>query len=94
MDQVLEIFAGNEGFLDDLPVEEVRPFLNGFVGYIRESHEGIYAEMLASRQLEGTLAKRLRFVTGEYKESEYTADLRARRKAKLTGEIADSQVSD
>ena len=37
-DQVIEIFAGTQGFLDDIPVERVRAFLVDLREYIRSEH--------------------------------------------------------
>jgi F-type H+-transporting ATPase subunit alpha len=37
-DQVIEIYAGTQGFLDDLPVEKVRAFLADLCGYVKSQH--------------------------------------------------------
>ena len=37
-DQVIEIYAGTQGFLDDLPVEKVRGFLVDLRSYIKSQH--------------------------------------------------------
>ena len=42
-DQVVVIFAGTQGFLDDLPLDKVRDFLGGLRDYLKASH----AELLA-----------------------------------------------
>ena len=40
--QVVSIWIANEGYLDDVPVEDVRRFENEFLDYLQTSHSGIY----------------------------------------------------
>jgi F-type H+/Na+-transporting ATPase subunit alpha len=40
--QVVSLWAGNEGYLDDVPVEDVRRFESEFLDEIGRSHAGIY----------------------------------------------------
>jgi F-type H+/Na+-transporting ATPase subunit alpha len=40
--QVVSLWAGNEGYLDDVPVEDVRRFESEFLDDIARSHGGIY----------------------------------------------------
>jgi F-type H+/Na+-transporting ATPase subunit alpha len=40
--QVVSVWAGNEGYLDDVPVEDVRRFETEFLEEIQVSHSGIY----------------------------------------------------
>jgi len=40
--QVVAIWAGNEGHLDDVPLEDVRRFETEFLDEIQRSHAGIY----------------------------------------------------
>jgi F-type H+/Na+-transporting ATPase subunit alpha len=40
--QVVAIWIANEGFLDDVPVEDVRRFEADFLDYLQTSHAGIY----------------------------------------------------
>jgi F-type H+-transporting ATPase subunit alpha len=44
-EQVVSIFAGTEGVLDDLPVREVRRFENELLEWFRTRHAGILAEI-------------------------------------------------
>ncbi len=41
--QVVSVWAGTGGFLDDVPVEDVRRFESEFLDFIQLSHAGIYA---------------------------------------------------
>ncbi len=40
--QVVSVWAGTEGYLDDVPVEDVRRFEGEFLDEIQRSHQGIY----------------------------------------------------
>ncbi|MCX4470310.1 ATP synthase subunit alpha [Micromonospora sp. MW-13] len=42
-DQVVSVWAGTEGKLDDIPVGEVRRFEGEFLQYLRHKHEGVLA---------------------------------------------------
>ncbi len=37
-DQIISIFAATNGYLDDLPVEQVRPFETGLLAYVHETY--------------------------------------------------------
>ena len=39
--QVLIIYAGTNGFLDDLPVEQCRPFEDGLYRFVENAHPGL-----------------------------------------------------
>src|SRR6202020_541163 len=41
--QVVAVWVGNEGYLDDVPVEDVRRFENEFLNELERSDAGIYA---------------------------------------------------
>src|ERR1700722_10647110 len=41
--QVVSVWMGNEGYLDDVPVEDVRRFETEFLAELQRSDEGIYA---------------------------------------------------
>jgi F-type H+/Na+-transporting ATPase subunit alpha len=47
-EQVLVIFAGTKGYLDDIPVVDVRRFESELIEYIRSTHGGLLAEIKTS----------------------------------------------
>jgi F-type H+/Na+-transporting ATPase subunit alpha len=56
-EQVVSIWAGGSGYLDDVPVEDVGRFETDFLDYLRRSHEGILQAIRESLQLsEDTVA--------------------------------------
>jgi len=82
IDQVIAIYAGNAGFLDDLPVEEVDHFEAGLLAYVKENHRDFYDELEADRTLEADRKKRLRLIITECKEGPYLRQQKERRKDK------------
>ncbi|MEU4770697.1 F0F1 ATP synthase subunit alpha [Micromonospora sp. NPDC023644] len=44
-EQVVSVWAGTEGKLDDIPVGEVRRFESEFLQYLRHKHEGVLASI-------------------------------------------------
>lgn len=46
-DQVVSVWAGVEGKLDDIPVGEIRRFESEFLQYLRHKHEGVLGQIAA-----------------------------------------------
>jgi F-type H+-transporting ATPase subunit alpha len=65
-DQVLSIFAGNQGFLDPVPISEVRPWLDGMLAYVREKKREIWQKITDTKNLDDETASSLRDALGEY----------------------------
>ncbi|MCI1665707.1 MAG: F0F1 ATP synthase subunit alpha [Atopobiaceae bacterium] len=66
VDQITSIFAGNEEFLDDMPVEDVLPFRDGLVDYMKASHPNV-RDLLREGKISDELAERLRGHIASYK---------------------------
>ena len=47
-EEVVSVWAGTEGKLDDIPVAEIRRFETEFLAYLRHSHAGILATIAAN----------------------------------------------
>ena len=58
--QVVSIWLGTTGELDDVPVEDVRRFEREFLDYLDRSHEGIYGAILSTGKLEDTTVESLK----------------------------------
>lgn len=71
IEHVIAIFAGNSGFLDDLPVEEVGQFEQGLTEYIRANYDVFYNELCQQMTLGPQRQKRLRFIIRQYAHDEY-----------------------
>jgi F-type H+-transporting ATPase subunit alpha len=67
-DQVLSIFAGNQGFLDPVPVAEVRPWLDGMLAFVREKKREIWQKITETKNLDDETASSLRDALSEYQK--------------------------
>ncbi|WP_027364369.1 F0F1 ATP synthase subunit alpha [Desulfotruncus alcoholivorax] len=68
-DQVISIFAGTRGFLDDLPVEQVLPFEDGLIKFIKNNKADVRKELSEKQEITKDLEEKLRAAIKEYKES-------------------------
>ena len=66
-EQVISIFAGANGFLDDLPVSEVLKFEAALLKHIQGEHPEILEELDRTRDLSKELAEKLRTVLRDFK---------------------------
>jgi F-type H+-transporting ATPase subunit alpha len=65
--QVAIIFAGTNGYLDDLPATSVRPFEQGFYGYLDKEYADLMHELRAKYELTDTAEQKLRKAIEAYK---------------------------
>jgi F-type H+-transporting ATPase subunit alpha len=66
-DQVISIFAGTNGFLDDVPVAKVRLFEEELLEYFTEKHPDIQREIVSKGKLDEELTIKLRETIGSFK---------------------------
>jgi F-type H+-transporting ATPase subunit alpha len=66
-EQVMIIFAGTQGYLDDIPVELVRAFEEGFHPFMREKYPEIGEKIRREKQLDADTEASLRRAIEEYK---------------------------
>ncbi len=67
-DQIITIFVGAGGYLDDLPVEEIHAFADGVLTYVKSVHKDFFKEFVEDMTLPDERAKRLDFIIDEYKQ--------------------------
>jgi F-type H+/Na+-transporting ATPase subunit alpha len=65
--QVVIIFAGTKGHLDDLPVEQCRKFEEELYRYIDNSNRGLWEEIRTKKALDDALTAKLTDVIKEFK---------------------------
>jgi len=65
--QVLSIFAGVHGFLDDLPLTQVRPFEDGLQNYVDNAAPHLLAEIREKKEISSDLKTALLEAIGEFK---------------------------
>jgi F-type H+-transporting ATPase subunit alpha len=63
--QILIIYAGTNGFLDDLPVEQCRPFEEGLSRFVENAHPGLLPAIREKKNLDDDLKSKM---TGAIKE--------------------------
>ena len=49
--QVVSVWAGTSGYLDDVPIEDIRRFEDEFLGTLGRKHQGIYDSISATGEL-------------------------------------------
>jgi F-type H+-transporting ATPase subunit alpha len=65
--QVVSVWAGTGGYLDDVPVEEVRRFEDEFLDYLQRSHDGVYASIRETGELTDDTATTLKDAVEEFR---------------------------
>src|SRR5206468_6557583 len=53
--QIMIIYAGTKGYLDDLPVESCRKFEEGLYGFIDNAHRNLWEEIRTKKALDDDL---------------------------------------
>ena len=66
--QILIIFAGTNGFLDDLPVDQCRPFEAELYRFVENAHPGILTTIREKKIIDDALKAQLNAVIAECKQ--------------------------
>jgi len=66
--QILIIFAGTSGFLDDLPVEQVRPFEAELYKFVDTAYSGLLRTIMEKKVLDDSLKAEMSKVIKECKQ--------------------------
>ena len=67
--QIAIIFAGTNGFLDDLKVDQIRAFEDGLYKYLDSSQAALLGDIVSKKTLDDDLKNRLKAALKEYKDS-------------------------
>jgi F-type H+-transporting ATPase subunit alpha len=65
--QIVIIFAGTQGYLDDLPVEQCGKFEQEFYRFIDNAHRGLWEEIRTKKALDDELRGKLKAAVEEFK---------------------------
>jgi F-type H+-transporting ATPase subunit alpha len=65
--QIAVIFAGTNGFLDDLAVEDCLPFERALYDFMDSSYPALGKELVEKKQLDDALRREIRNMLGEFK---------------------------
>ncbi len=80
VDQILSIFAGTKGFLDRVPVNEVREWERGFLEFIHSKKKSLWDQIDQTKDLDNQLEQEIRAALKEFNE-QYLAASQATAKA-------------
>jgi F-type H+-transporting ATPase subunit alpha len=64
--QMVVLFAGTQGYLDDLQVSDIRAFEDGLYKFFAASQDALLADLTAKKQLDDDLRNRLHAALKEY----------------------------
>jgi F-type H+-transporting ATPase subunit alpha len=67
--QVVSVWAGTNGYLDDVPVGDVARFEDDFLDYLQRSHDGVYAAIRETGELTDDTATTLKDAIEEFRRS-------------------------
>jgi F-type H+-transporting ATPase subunit alpha len=73
--QIAIIFAGTQGYLDDLPVEQCRKFEDEIYRFIDNAHPSLWNEIRTKKVLDHELRDKLGATVEEFK-ARFVADLK------------------
>ncbi len=67
--EVMVIYAGTQGFLDDVPVNRVQEFQNSFLQYVDTSHAGLRESLAAKKELTPEIEGQLKQALTDFKST-------------------------
>jgi F-type H+-transporting ATPase subunit alpha len=66
-DQTISIYAGTQGFLDDVPVTSVRAFESGLLKHFQNVAKPVWDELFQKKALDADLEKKLKDEISKFK---------------------------
>jgi F-type H+-transporting ATPase subunit alpha len=67
-DQVLSIYAGVNGFLDDVPIDKVQQFESDFLHYVAQHHQDIRKEITSISKIDDKVGGKLKDILKAFKQ--------------------------
>lgn len=68
-DQVLSIFSGVNGFLDNVPVNKIREFEHNLLAFIKEKYPNIREDIVTKKKIDDEFGGTLKSIISEFKTS-------------------------
>jgi len=68
-DQVLSIFAGVNGFIDNVPVNKIREFEHDLQAFVKEKHANIRENVVTKKKIDDEFGGQLKQIITEFKKS-------------------------
>lgn len=66
-EQVVAIYTGTQGYLDDVAIEQVQSFVAGLLAFVREERPGVLSRLQATGDLDDETERGLRAAIEEYR---------------------------
>ncbi|HEX9742094.1 MAG TPA: F0F1 ATP synthase subunit alpha, partial [Nitrospiraceae bacterium] len=67
-DQVISIYAGTQGFLDDVPVDKVRQFEEDLLHYVTQHHPELRKEIVSLSKIDDAVGAKLKQMMTAFKQ--------------------------
>lgn len=67
-DQIMVLFAGTQGYLDDIPVEAIKKFESEFLGFIRDKKADVRNELKEKKAIDDEMRAKLVSAIEEFKK--------------------------
>jgi F-type H+-transporting ATPase subunit alpha len=91
-DQIVSIFAGAKGFLDDLPLKQVQPFEAALLKHVNDEYPERTKEVTDTGELSEELAEKLQTVIKDFKAQWVAQSKTAKAETPATGEPKSASV--
>jgi F-type H+-transporting ATPase subunit alpha len=72
--QVVSIWLGTQGYLDDVPVADVQRFEKEFLDYVGRNASDIYEKVVTASKIEGDLLEQMERAVSDFKEGFQTSE--------------------
>lgn len=67
-EQIIVLYAGTRGYIDDIPLESVKDFESKLINYVRDKHSYLIEEIGVKKELVPELEEKIKKVIIEFKE--------------------------
>ena len=65
--QIVVVFAGVNGFLDDVPIDAIRKWETDYIAFLGEKHKDLLADIKEKKQIDDSAKSRLEAAIKEFK---------------------------
>jgi F-type H+-transporting ATPase subunit alpha len=89
--QIIIIYAGTNGFLDDMKVEEIRAFEDGLYPYLDSAQSALLKDIVSKKSLDDDLKGRIKAALDEYKANFLSAHRDAALKESSVKPLSDEE---
>ncbi len=89
--QIAIIFAGTNGYLDDLRVDQIRAFEDGLYKYLDSSQSALLQDIVTKKTLDDDLKNRLKAALKDYKETFVAEHQDAKLQESAVKELSDDE---